>query len=677
MNSIIRAIILLGAACYSSTALAAPTFNIIKLGLTGPEHTRNDGYGYSTALQMNEAGQVRGYSSRYSGGSTDLGQSAWLYNGTTTIDIGLIGPEHTRNDGYKYSVSYGSGYSELNQAGQVSGMSDRFNGGSADLGQSTWLYDGTSTINIGLTDPPHTRNDGYKYSRSFHLNESGQVTGQSQLFNGGTSMGFSAWLYNGATTIDLTLTSPEYTRRDGYRASGAYDLNAAGQVLGSSQRYKFGPTDFTADLGNSSWVYDGVTTTVIGLIGPEHTRNDGYRLNFEFDLNQAGQARGYSQRFNGGSTSLGYSAWLYNGTTTINIGLTGAEYTRNDGYKHSRDDELNEAGQVRGYSTRYNGGSTDLGQSAWLYNGAATIIIGLTGPEHTKNDGRKYSDTDQLNEAGHVSGYSYRWNGGSVYLGESAWLYNGTTTINIGLVGLEHTRNDGRKDSFNDNLNEVGQVIGHSMRFNGGSTDLGQGAWLYNGTTTIDIGLTGAAHTGTGGYKFSLAEQLNDAGQVGGHSYRYNGSGTQLGQDAWFYDSTLAQTISLQLSSRNDGYAYSAIEYLGNDGLALGNYRLFDGLNKDLGLHAFYFTIADGLHDLGSLVNGGLTANGWQFLADAIRANGKVQLLGYGILTPQSGGQTAYLLTSAVPEPSTLLLAMVGTSVWLMRRRQYGKDDSN
>ena len=27
----------------------------------------------------------------------------------------------------------------------------------------------------------------------------------------------------------------------------------------------------------------------------------------------------------------GYSAWLYDGATTINIGLTGTEHTRNDG----------------------------------------------------------------------------------------------------------------------------------------------------------------------------------------------------------------------------------------------------------------------------------------------------------------------------------------------------------
>jgi hypothetical protein len=649
MNSIIRSLFLFGVSCYASTALAAPMFNIVRLGLADPEHTRNDGYEYSTAIQMNETGQVRGYSSRYNGGSTDLSQSAWLYNGTTTIDIGLTDLEHTRNDGYKYSVSYGSGYSELNQAGQVSGMSDRFNGGSTDMGQSTWLYDGTSTINIGMTDPAHTRNDGYKYSRSYHLNESGQVTGQSQLFNGGTSMGYSAWLYNGASTIDLTLTSPEYTRSDGYRASGAYELNESGYVRGSSQRYRAGSSGVAADLGNAQWVYDGTKTTIIGLIGAGYTQNNGYRTSFAGNMNQSGQVYGYAYRYNG-SSLMGEGAWLYNGVTTLDIGLNDTAHTRNDGFNDSRSEGMNEAGQVRGFSYLFSG-STNLGQTAWLYNGAATIVIGLTGSEHTKNDGRKYSVTDQLNEAGQVSGYSYRWNGGSVYLGQSAWLYNGATTTNIGLVGPEHTRNDGRKDSFNDGLNEVGQVIGHSMRFNGGSTDLGQSAWVYNGTTTVNIGLTSPAYTRTDGYKFSLAEQLNDSGQVGGYSYRYNGSGTQLGQDAWFYDSTLAQTIPLELSSRNDGYAYSSIEYLGNDGLALGNYRLFDGLNNDLGLHAFYFSIADGLHDLGSLVNGGVTANGWQFLADAIRANGKVRILGYGILTPQSGGQTAYLLTSAVPEP--------------------------
>ena len=44
-------------------------------------------------------------------------------------------------------------------------------------------------------------------------------------------------------------------------------------------------------------------------------------------------------------------------------------------------------------------------------------------------------------------------------------------------------------------LNEAGQAVGFSYRFNGGSTDLGRSAWFYNGATTIDIGLTGTEYT--------------------------------------------------------------------------------------------------------------------------------------------------------------------------------------
>ncbi len=54
---------------------------------------------------------------------------------------------------------------------------------------------------------------------------------------------------------------------------------------------------------------------------------------------------------------LGQSAWLYDGATTLNIGLTGSEHTRNDGYQANHSQQLNEAGQVSGYSHRYNGGA--------------------------------------------------------------------------------------------------------------------------------------------------------------------------------------------------------------------------------------------------------------------------------------------------------------------------------
>jgi hypothetical protein len=545
----------------SQSVVAAPIYNITPLGLLDLEHTRNDGDNSSTAYALNEAGQVIGTSIRYNGGSTDLGLSAWLHNGATTINIGLTGVEHTTSNGYKYSFPY-----RKNEAGQVAGYSGRFNGGNVGLGQSVWLYNGTTTIDIGLTDAEHTRSTGYKFS------------------------------------------SLVYTQ-----------LNEAGQVIGTSDRFNSG--------------------------GP--------------------------------GSNLGKSAWLYNGTTTINIGLTGSEHTRSDGYKYSEYatdyfSELNEAGQVAGYSRRYNG-SADWGQSAWLYDGTTTVDIGQTGSEHTRNDGYRFSSALQPNEAGQVIGFSDRYNGGSTNLGRSAWLYNGATTINIGLTGSEHTRNDGYKYSdyriANLQLNDAGKAIGYSYRYSGGS-QRGQSAWFYDGNTTIDIGLTGPEHTRNDGYKYSTAHRLNEAGQVIGSSDRYVGGNSLLGHDSWFYDPVLDQTFSLSVSTRSDGYAYSSVQYLGQNGLAVGYYSRFDAQDHFLGNFAFYFTIADGLRDLGLLVDGGLAANGWEFLGSANYANDLRQIVGSGQLTSQSEGGMAYLLTP-VPEPAALVLLGCGLMALPRRNRRY------
>jgi hypothetical protein len=194
---------------------------------------------------------------------------------------------------------------------------------------------------------------------------------------------------------------------------------------------------------------------------------------------------------------------------------------------------------------------------------------------------------------------------------------------------------------------------------------------LYDGASTLDIGLTGAEHTRNDGYKYSYANYLNEAGQAAGYAERYNGGSTYLGRSAWFYDDDLNQTFEApELSVRTDGYAYSRIQYLGDDGLALGYYELYSGMTY-MGSRALAFTVADGWQELGLLVDGGLAFNGWQYLANAYYANGAGQILGNGLRTTQTGGALSYLLTpitEVVPEPSTVWLMALGGLVPLARR---------
>jgi hypothetical protein len=651
---------------YPVHALAVPSYRIPALGLAGPKYTSAYGYLTMSDFTLNERGVVVGNSAIYYGGSDSLGSNAWLYDGATTVEIGLTGAGFTSSDGSENVQAY----ARLNESGQTIGYSSRYSGVSR-LGQSAWLYDGATTIEIGLTGAEYIRSDGYRYSSPGLLNEAGQVTGSSVRYKGGsTEFGQSVWLYDGATTIEIGLTGAEYTRDDGYRVNRVDRLNDAGQVSGYSERF-----NGSSYLGTSAWLYNGTTTIEIGPTGAEFTRSDGsryYDADGSFELNQAGQVAGLAARYGGGTKDLGWGAWLYDGAKTVVVGLTGTEHTRDDGFRQSRFllgpgsypmAVVNERGQTVGSSDRY-GGSTYLGSSAWLYDGTNTIEIGLTGPEHTRSDGFRSSDVccgpDQpLNEAGYVIGHSRRYQGAES-LGNSAWLYDGTSTIEIGLAGPEHTRSDGYKASGAAALNDAGQVVGTSLRYEG-TRELGPRAWFYNGTTTIEIGLTGPEYTRSDGLQEITPHYLNQSGQVVGTSYRFD-SDTR---DFWFYDPTLNQTFSLRFPYIVD--ADYEITYFGEDGLVLGYWTKYTG-GVYLTSRAFYFTVADGLRELNSLVEGGLSANGWFNLAFTTRANRAGQILGRGFTVP--GPLQPFLLTPVIPEPNSAVLTVLSTLTLFQCRRK-------
>ena len=415
-----------------------------------------------------------------------------------------------------------------------------------------------------------------------------------------------------------------------------------------------------------------ISTIKIGIIDAEHTRNDGFRYSTARTIASNAQfVTGFSSRYNGTGVNLGGSVWLYNGVSTVNIGLTDTEHTDVDnGARDSRIYELNNSGQVTGSSKYFNNIGINLGNSAWLYNGTRTVKIGLIDPDHLGAGGRRDSTAIALNESGQVAGTSFMYRGSSSQnpQGSTAWFYDGNNTIPIGLRDGKHTNSKGFRSGNVVALNESGHVAGWS-RFS-----VGINTWLYDGTRTIEIGLVDADHTRlSNGNQHSKIEFLNEL-QVAGSSLRFASNIEDAitdpssmfqhndGQTAWLYDLTLDQTIAIELSVSPSGHAYSSIQYLGDDGLALGFYKFFDGRNPVGENRAFAFSVEDGAFDLGKLLDSGLDTAGWSSLASAYSANDSGLIVGDGLLNDAISGQTAFLLkpVSAVPLPASVWMFVSG-----------------
>lgn len=434
---------------------------------------------------------------------------------------------------------------------------------------------------LGLTDAVHTSSNGRSASQVGSINGAGQVVGSSARYNGTASAGQSAWLYSQGEMQLLGLTGPEYTYSNGYAYSSGGQLNEAGQVIGHTHR-----NTGTSSSGWSAWLYSEGATQQIGLTGADYTNTgNGYAHSVAQRLNEAGQVIGYSTRYDG-TASAGQAAWLYAGGLTQQIGLTGGDHTHaGNGSANSTAHMLNEAGQVIGSSARYNG-TANAGQSAWLHSQGETRQIGLTGDGFTGSGGYAYSTARALNDAGQVTGYSASFAGG-VGTGNVAWLYSDGATQRIGLTGAGYTNTiTGRSSSQSQSINGAGQVIGSSERYTEGA-GTGQAAWIYSQGVTQRIGLTGEGYEATGninpGYASSTAYSINEAGQVVGSSKLFTPGAES--QSVWIYSQGATRQIGLTGDSfvSVSGRSYSEVLSLNEAGQVIGYSR------RDTGQVAWFF----------------------------------------------------------------------------------------
>jgi len=217
-------------------------------GPAGP-HNRD-----STAVAINNAGQVAGWSDSSDTLGVSSTRAAFLYSGGAMISLGSLG---TDPDGHGSSQAVA-----LNRSGQVTGTSEVYVGGKAK-GCGAFLYSSGQMLNLGNFGVDKS---GVGESIPCAINDAGQVIGSSAVYAAdGTPKGHAAFLYSQGHLLNLGSLGVD---KSGAFYSVPLVLNNAGQVLGVSDAYDAAG----GILGRRPFLYTGgrlydLTTLITNKVG--------------------------------------------------------------------------------------------------------------------------------------------------------------------------------------------------------------------------------------------------------------------------------------------------------------------------------------------------------------------------------------------------------------------------
>jgi probable HAF family extracellular repeat protein len=300
---------------------------------------------------------------------------------------------------------------------------------------------------------------GGSYYSALGVNNLGQVTGD--FYNGSN---YSTFLYSGGTMTDLGAAA-------GYTVSGTTNtgesINDSGQIAGTVSNAS----------ASGLMYYDGTTMHNLGAVGGETGTASGS------GINNSGQIAGYYTNKSGTQTGFLYSGGL-SGTTT--------ELGTHPGGTFSMGSALNNSGEVAG------GADTSGGEThaiTWTSSGGMVDLGSLIGSSG-------FSIGLAINSSGEVAGNSDTAN--TATTGQpDAFLYNGSTMVDLGTLGGVASGANG--------INDSGNVVGWAYT----TGDASQDAFLDSGGTMYDLDnlVTG----GTDGWTLESANAISNTGYIVGY----------------------------------------------------------------------------------------------------------------------------------------------------------------
>ena len=347
------------------------------------------GTNLSKIVGVSNDGIVAGYTNKYDG-TTNQGLRGYTWHNGTFTELPTLGTD---------SSGSGQAFPWLIHpvTNVIIGAGDKY-AGDDYIGTRpvTWHNGVITELPVLMTDA-----NGYASGDTGDINTAGHVVGYTDHYVNGQGKGFHATRWQNGVAHDLGTLGASST---GESESNAFGINDAGHVIGNSQKYDANGVD--KGLRGVVWRPDGQMIEVPALGAPP----DGVGYSNMWDLNAAGQAVGTTRKYSPTGATLGSRALFVDteGVTTF-IDPPGDA----NGFGFSRPQVIADDGWVFGDYYKYDDAGVFLGQYAFAWSKSDGLIdLDTFLPGGAAAHGWEHLVyVSGMNDLGQIVGYGNRLDG--------------------------------------------------------------------------------------------------------------------------------------------------------------------------------------------------------------------------------------------------------------------------